>query len=35
MKFQNLIKNFNEDINPIEQKSLDSKLEVLNKVNDF
>ena len=25
---------FYEDINPIEQKSLDSKLEVLNKVND-
>jgi TldD protein len=24
-----------EDINPIEQKSLDSKLEVLNKVNDY
>ena len=28
-------KKFYEDINPIEQKSLDSKLEVLNKVNDF
>ena len=26
---------FYEDINPIEQKSLDSKLEVLNKVNDY
>ena len=28
-------KKFYEDINPIEQKSLDSKLEVLNKVNDY
>ena len=28
-------KKYYEDINPIEQKSLDSKLEVLNKVNDF
>ena len=26
---------FYEDINPIEQKSLDSKLEVLNRVNDY
>ena len=28
-------KKFYKDINPIEQKTLDSKLEVLNKVNDF
>ena len=28
-------KKFYEDINPIEQKSLDSKLEVLNRVNDY
>ena len=28
-------KKFYDDINPIEQKSLDSKLEVLNKVNDY
>ena len=35
MKFLELTKKFYEDINPIEQKSLDSKLEVLNRVNDY
>ena len=35
MKIPKTNNKFYEDINPIEQKSLDSKLEVLNKVNDY
>ena len=35
MKFQKQMKKFYKDINPIEKKSLNSKLELLKEVNNY